>query len=403
MEFLWGTATAAHQVEGGNFYNDWWLWEKQGHIRTGDSSHPACDHYHLFREDFQLIKFLKNNAYRFSVEWSRIEKEEGKFDEKEIEHYEEMLRELKRLEIEPVLTLHHFTIPIWLAEKGGAENPDFPHYFARFVKTIAPTFQKYVRYWITINEPVVLAVLGYLFGDWPPGIKSFSRMAKVGRNLLYAHRDAYLVIKECSSSALVSIAHNMQNFYPSSFWNPVDVVLARTVDRYYNFSFLETLIDGRIRRPFGGGERDPSLMGTLDYIGLNYYTRAFLHFGLKGFQEVKKKALRNDFGWEVYPQGIYEILIRLKPLGKEIMITESGTADRDDKIRPQYLREVLAHVQRAKEEGVKIIGYMHWSLMDNFEWLEGYSMRFGLFEVDFKTQERKPRRSAYVYQEISAG
>lgn len=401
MEFLWGTATAAHQVEGGNYYNDWWLWEKTGRIKTGDSSDPACDHYHLFREDFQLIKFLNNNAYRFSVEWSRIEKEEEKFDEKEIEHYVEMLQELKRLHIEPVLTLHHFTLPIWLAEKGGAENSDFPRYFARFVKRVVPAFKDYVHYWITINEPVVLAVLGYLFGEWPPGIKSFRRMAKVGRNLLYAHRDAYLAIKEQSPSALVSIAHNMQNFYPSSFWNPVDVVLAKTVDRYYNFSFLETLIDGKIRRPFGKGERDSSLQETLDYIGLNYYTRAFLHFGFKGFQEVKKKALRNDFGWEVYPQGIYEILVRLKPLGKGIMITESGTADQEDKIRPRYLRDIISWMRKASQEGVKTIGYMHWSLMDNFEWLEGYSMRFGLFEVDFKTQERKPRQSAYVYREIA--
>lgn len=400
MEFLWGTATASHQVEGGNYYNDWWLWEKRGKIKTGDSSDPACDHYHLFPQDFQLIKFLNNNAYRFSVEWSRIEKEEGKFDEREIEHYREMLKELERLHIVPILTLHHFTIPIWLSEKGGAENPDFPRYFSRFVKKVVPAFKDFVKYWITINEPVVIGVMGYLFGDWPPGVKNFSRMSKVCRNLLYAHREAYQAIKEQSPSSLVSVAHNMQNFYPSSAWNPIDLVLAKTIDQYYNFSFIQTLIDGKIRRPFGRGEFDPSLKDTLDYLGLNYYTRVHVHFGFKGFREVKKPGLKNDFGWEVYPRGIIEILTRLKPLGKEIMITESGTADSEDRIRPQYIKDIILWIKKAMEEGVKIIGYMHWSLMDNFEWLEGYSMRFGLFEVDFKTQERKPRQSAYIYREL---
>ncbi len=401
MEFLWGTATSSHQVEGGNFNNDWWLWEKDGKIKTGDSSHPSCDHYHLYKEDFKLIKFLNNNSYRFSIEWSRIEPEEGKFDEKEIEHYIDMLKELKKLEIEPILTLHHFTIPIWLYKKGGFLNENFPKYFGRFVKQVLPYFKDYTKIWITINEPVIIPVLGYIFGWWPPGEKNTKKAYKVAKNLILSHLEAYKVIKGEQSDSLVSIAHNMELFYPAKNFF-LDKLIANYITNLFNFKFLDALIEGVIKKPFGNNDFISDLKNSIDFIGVNYYTRAFVEFHpFKIFNEKKRKdAILTDFGYEYYPEGIYEILMSLKKYDKKVLITENGIADREDKLRGEFLMKSVNGVKRAVNDGVKVFGYMYWSLMDNFEWLEGYSMKFGLFEVDFKTLERKPRKSAYIYKDL---
>ncbi|MCX8095724.1 MAG: family 1 glycosylhydrolase [Caldisericia bacterium] len=400
-KFLWGTATSSHQVEGGNFNNDWWLWEKMGKIKTQDSSHPSCDHYHLYKDDFKLIKFLNNNSYRFSIEWSRIEKEEGKFDEKEIEHYIDMLEELKKLEIEPILTLHHFTIPIWFYNKGGFLNDESPKIFARFVKKVVPYFKSYVKYWITINEPLVLAVLGYIFGWWPPGIKNFRTGLKVAKNLILSHMEAYKIIKEEDTSSQISIAHNMELFYPASNFF-ADKIVANYINDLYNYKILDSLIEGVIKKPFGNDETISDLKNSLDFIGVNFYTRAFVKFHpFKIFSEKKRKGvILTDFGYEYYPEGIYEILINLKKYNKKILITEHGIADREDKLRKDFLIKAIESLKKAINEGVEVFGYTYWSLMDNFEWIEGYSMRFGLFEVDFNTLERKPRESAFLYKDL---
>ncbi len=400
-KFLWGTATASHQVESGNFYNDWWLWEKEGKIKTGDSAHPSCEHNLRYKEDFYLIKFLNNNSYRFSIEWSKIEKEEGVFDENEIEHYLNMLKEMKIRDIEPILTLHHFTIPQWLYHKGGFENPEFPEYFSKFVSKVVPYYKELANYWITINEPVIVALMGYIFGDWPPGIKNRKRAFSVLKNLAFAHAQAYDIIKEKKKDSLVSIAHNLMIFKPAT-WNPLDYMVCHLLDSWFNMAFLKTITEGRIYSPIGKKEFHPELKNKLDYIGVNYYTRSFFKFGIRGFAEYKRKNVpRSDFGFEIYPEGLYEVLMRLKPFGLPVMITENGMADKKDLYRPDFLKTSLKSVSRAIKEGVDILGYMHWSLMDNFEWVEGYSKKFGLLETDFKTQERKPRGSAYLYQKAS--
>lgn len=399
--FLWGTATASHQVESGNFYNDWYLWEKEGKIKTGDSAHPSCEHNLRYKDDFDLIKFLNNNSYRFSIEWSRIEKEEGIFDENEIEHYLNMLKEMKIRDIEPILTLHHFTIPQWLYHKGGFENTEFPEYFSRFVKKVVPYYKEFTNYWITINEPVIIALMGYILGDWPPGVKNRKRAFSVLKNLAFAHAKAYDIIKEEKKESLVSIAHNLMIFEPAT-WNPLDHLICRLLDSWFNMAFLKTLIEGNLYPPIGKGKFYPELKNKLDYIGVNYYTRAFFKFGIKGLAEYKRKNVpRSDFGFEIYPEGLYEVLMRLKPFGLPVMITENGMADKKDIYRPDFLKTTLKSVYRAIQEGIDILGFMHWSLMDNFEWVEGYSMRFGLFEVDFQTQERKPRKSALLYKELA--
>ncbi|NPV88027.1 glycoside hydrolase family 1 protein [Coprothermobacteraceae bacterium] len=402
-KFLWGVATAAHQVEGGNFNNDWWLWEQQGGIKTGDSSAVACDHYHRYKEDFELIKFLNNNAYRFSVEWSRIEKEEGVFDEDAIDHYVDMLETLREMRIEPVLTLHHFTIPIWLYNKGGFLNEKFPEYFERFVSKVVPYFKPYVRYWITINEPVVIGTMGYIMGWWPPGHKNMKEAFKAVNHLIKAHARAYRLIKEANPDNKVSIAHNMTLIDPFRDWNPLDVALANRLNYIYNYAILDSLSTGRIVKPFGNYEHVEGLLDSMDFIGINYYTRVFARFKLKGWFDLAVKGETNDFGQEIYPEGILRVLLSVKDrYGKDVMITEHGTADKADKWRPRVIQDTINLLREARKKGVNVIGYMHWSLMDNFEWAEGYSMRFGLFEVDFDTQERKPRRSAYIYREIAS-
>lgn len=401
-KFLWGVATASHQVEGGNIYNDWYEWEKEGHIKTGDSAIVACDHYNRYKDDFKLIKFLNNNAYRFSVEWSRIEKNEGEFDEKEIEHYIDMLKTLREMEIEPVLTLHHFTIPTWLYKKGGFLNENFHNYFSRFVKKVVPYFAPYVNYWITINEPVVVGLFGYIRGEWPPGHKDMKEAFVAMRELLLSHKEAYKIIKEEKSSSQVSIAHNMVIFDPLRKWNPLDVFVNNQIRYMFNYAFPDSIMEGKALKPIGNGEVIPDLRESMDFFGLNYYSRTFVKFSLKNTYEAVNKGELSDFHNEIYPEGIYRLLIDIKNrYGKSVMITENGVADHLDKWRPKLIQDTVNYMRKAKSEGVDIIGYMHWSLMDNFEWAEGYSMKFGLFEVNFKTQERKPRQSAFVYKEIA--
>lgn len=399
--FLWGTATSSHQVEGGNFYNDWWEWERLGKIKTKDSSHPSCNHYNLYKEDFKLIKDLSNNAYRFSVEWSRIEKEEGKFDEKEIEHYVDMLKELKRLNIEPLLTLHHFTIPIWLYKKGGFLNENFLSFFERFVKKVVPYFKDYVKYWVTINEPTIIGLLGYLFGWWPPGEKNFKKCFMAIKNLVLAHMKAKNIIKQEREDSFISIAHNMMIIEPFRK-NFLDKFIANKLSYIYNYLVLDALTSGIMKKPLGDNEFYSDLKDSIDYIGVNYYTRTFLSFHPFKLinQKIKKDTTLTDFGYEYYPEGIYEILISLNKYNKPIIITENGIADKEDKLRGDFIRKSIESIKRAKIKGANILGYFYWSLMDNFEWIEGYSMRFGLYEVDFKTLERRRRSSALIYKEI---
>ncbi|MGC8722016.1 MAG: glycoside hydrolase family 1 protein [Caldisericaceae bacterium] len=401
-KFLWGVASAAHQVEGGNIYSDWHEWEKEGKIKTGDSAVVACDHYNRYKEDFKLIKFLNNNAYRFSVEWSRIEKNEGEFDEKEIEHYVDMLKALKEMEIEPILTLHHFTIPLWLYSKGGLLNENFHSYFARFVKKVVPYFAPYVNYWITINEPVVLGMFAYIVGEWPPGHHSMKEGFSAIRELLLSHLEAYKIIKEEKTSSQVSIANNMTIFEPFNKFNPLDVTVNNQIKYMFNYTLLDSIFAGKMLKPLGKGEPIPLLKDSLDFIGLNYYSRVFIKFSPKNMYEAVNKGELSDFNNEIYPEGIYTLLTDLKKrYGKSIMITENGIADHLDKWRPKLIQDTVGYLRKAKNSGVDILGYMHWSLMDNFEWAEGYSMRFGLYEVDFKTLERKPRKSAFVYKDIA--
>ncbi|HUT96436.1 MAG TPA: glycoside hydrolase family 1 protein [Candidatus Paceibacterota bacterium] len=359
--FYWGTATSAYQVEGG-IKNDWSM------IGKKFDAGIACDHYHKFEEDFDLAKSLNNNAHRFSIEWARIEPEEGKFDQKEIEHYRKVILALKERGLEPFMTLYHWTLPIWFVEKGGWLNEDAPKDFGRFVGKIVSEYKDLVKFWITLNEPDnVYAVLSFLIGKWPPFIKNWFKFRRVCKQLIITHKEIYELIHKISPDAFVGIAQNYTHFKG----------FLKILNTFWNQKFLNKIENHH------------------DFIGLNYY----FHHSLSEILKLSHRK-RTDIGWEIYPEGIYHVLKDFKKYNKPIYITENGLADAKDEKRTKFIIEHLKWVYKAIEEGVDVRGYFHWSLLDNFEWDKGFEPRFGLIEIDYKTFQRIPRPSSRVYAEI---
>lgn len=405
---LWGSATAAHQVEGNNTNNDWWAFEQEGKVRF--PSGIACDQYNRYKDDFALLSQLGHNAHRFSVEWSRIEPRENEWDENALDHYEEMLLELHRLGIEPVVTLHHFTNPIWFAEKGGWLNPEAPVYFARFTRRVVERLKEHVRFWITINEPMVFLYHGYCTGLWPPGVKSFDSAVKVLPNLVKAHVAAYREIHACYENprreVWVSISKHMSAFSPYDPRSLKDRFFVFLRDWFFNHLFLEALVKGFLFFP-GIYCEFLSSGSTLDFIGVNYYSRYFIKGTTKGgttplgvdtqdpaHPEHSKE--QNVMGWEVYPEGLTKVLMSLKKYKLPVMISENGICAAEDPQRESFIRRHIDAVRKAQAAGVPVWGYLYWSFLDNFEWAEGYGPRFGIVEVNYETQERKIRPSAHV-------
>jgi beta-glucosidase len=405
--FLWGAATSAHQVEGDNTNNDWWAWEQAG--KVAQPSGRAADHFHRFREDFDLAQVVEHNAHRFSLEWSRIEPIEGEFSEEGIQHYRAVLMALRERHIEPVVTIFHYTLPQWLAAKGGWEHPRIERYFARFVQRVAHEFGPAVKYWITLNEPVVQVFKGYLIGQWPPGKSEWPAALTVLRRMLRAHVRAYHLLHEARPDAMVSIAQHVLALSADDPHRWLDRVSVRTRGYLFNELFVDALHHGVLRVPGLFWERLP--MGrTLDFIGLNYYTRDFVRNsgydlpGLVGGIAAKDHRAQvgklNDLGWEVYPEGLATFLKRFARFKLPIMITENGVPAVDDEDRWNFIYLHLWQVARAISEGADVIGYLHWSLLDNYEWADGYKARFGLIEVDRATMKRRLRPSAWKLAHI---
>ncbi|MBU0571604.1 MAG: glycoside hydrolase family 1 protein [Candidatus Omnitrophica bacterium] len=410
--FMWGASTSSHQVEGNNFYNDWWKWEQAGNT---DPSLAACDHYNKFREDFAIAKELGHNAHRFSLEWSRLERAEGSWDQKAWDHYREVLDELIRLGIEPVVSLNHFTLPSWLAQKGGWKNADIIPAFERFAEKAARELGNRVKYWITINEPMVLAFIGYFKGDWPPCEKSFASMLYVTGNMLKAHAAAYVTMKKTANhcrgvkAPKIGIAKSVATFHPCSRYSILDRMAAFLRANFQNHAFIRSAITGRAGFFPYLYDKLPA-KNTLDFIGLNYYFREFVHhknpvfrnpFGYICSQLHHKSAgKRTTMGWEIYPEGLYEVVKSFSRYKLPIIIAENGLSTYDDSLRREYLKGHLSRLLRAIDEKIPVIGYLHWSLLDNFEWAEGYTPRFGLVEVDYETQKRAIKDSARYYAEI---
>lgn len=391
--FYWGSATASYQVEGGIDNCDWAQAAREGKVPPCGRS---CDHYNRFEADFDIAKELGHNCHRISVEWARIEPLEGHFDEKEIQHYLDVLAAMRARHIKPFITLWHFTLPQWFADRGGFEHPDAPAIFARYCGYVAKKLGNDCRHFATMNEPLVYASKGWLVGDWPPfkqwsGLSYFKgvppqrafegqhmsfgnvfRYIKVLRNLAKAHRLAYDMMRKTAFGLEIGVVHQVVLFHSDD--NPLNKFLAWIANQHWTHWFLRQIYK------------------KCDSIGVNYYQH-------KKFGETHTYE-KTDMGWDVFPEGLCGALLMLKRYDLPLWVAEAGVADADDRLRAEYIKKLVNCMWIAIQDGADVRGYMYWSLLDNYEWANGFDKRFGLVEVNYDTLERKIRPSAYVYKGI---
>jgi len=413
--FMWGSATSAHQIEGNNDQNDWWDWEIAG--RTNDRSGQACDSYRRFREDLDLAKSLDQNAHRFSIEWSRVEPREGEFSGEAIAHYTEVIRQMKSRGLEPVVTLHHFTIPRWMAARGGWENRRSPEWFARFAKAIVRAIGYEVTFWITFNEQNVLIHKCYIEGSWPPGKPSVRRALRASRNIVKAHCAAYdMIHRTCDAlgwnQPMVGLAQHMLAVEPRNTRSNSDRFSAWLRGFINNEWFVR--LAHRPRRTFlaccfGFFRKRRSL----DFFGVNYYFREIVRrasvtkglYALIGdvcFENRNRGVTEhNQLNWEIFPEGLHRMILHAhRRYAVPVMVTENGICTLDECQRRNYIRRHVEQVLRAVQEGVKVLGFFYWSLLDNFEWSIGYMPKFGLIKVDMATGRRTVKDGALEYARI---
>lgn len=384
--FLWGASVSAHQVEGNN-HNQWTVWElahaaelaKSAEKRLGwlpkwdevkaqaqkpDNyiSGKGIDHYNRYEEDFQLLKRLNLNSFRFGIEWSRIEPEEGVWDEAAFEYYRDYIHKLNEMGVEPVMNIWHWTMPVWFTEKGGFEKASNIKYFVRFVEKIGSQYGHMLKYIITLNEPNVYASFSYQLGQWPPQAKSPLKMGVVYWHLVRAHRQSYKVLKHLNPKMQIGVASQLGNIQAKRPHNLFDEMSTKIMRYGWNWWFLR-----RIRR-------------HQDFVGINYYFTDY-YTGL--FKRKNPSQPVNDLGWYMEPEGLYPLILRSwARFKKPIIITENGVADAKDEYRRWWIEESLVAMEKARSEGVPVVGYFHWSLLDNFEWAYGWWPKFGLVEVD---------------------
>jgi beta-glucosidase len=394
--FLWGTSSAAHQIEGGNRNSDWWEFEQQpGRIVNGDTSEVACDHYNRYREDFSLLRELNQNAHRLSVEWSRIEPTEGEFDSRQIRHYRDVLGELREQGMQPMVTLHHFTSPLWFTRKGGWRASGAAHAFLPFVNRVVEELGDLVPMWCTINEPSIYAAQGWLTGEFPPGRQGdVAGVYTVASNMRRAHELAYLAIKHRWPDSPVGLSHHKFLFMAAS---------AKRRDRWAAQT-AQLVMDSW---PVAPGRLRRIVEATCDYVGIAHYHVQSTAFDPRRPRDQFIRRFNvpgvpvSDMGWSADPQWMRKVLNELKGLGKPVYITENGLGTTDDERRQRYLVDVLSSVQQAIQDGVDVRGYFHWTNMDNFEWARGYGVRFGLIDVDRKSLERTIKPSGRLYGRIA--
>lgn len=405
--FLWGTATAAHQVEGNNTNNQWWQWEQDGH--TDGKSGLACDWWGgRWREDFDRAAEGSQNAHRFSVEWSRIQPAPDKWDEDALEHYRNMLRGLRQRGLTAMVTLHHFTDPLWVAERGAWESAEIITLFEKFVRKTVEALKEYCTLWCTINEPNIYALIGYANGAFPPGVNDIQRAVQVEANLLRAHAAAYRLIHQIQPEARVGYALAYRSMVAKHRWSPLDALMRNIRHQGVNLAFPSAISTGVMKSPIAKINL-PEAKGAQDYLGINYYTVDTISFNLRNRKEL---FTHSDFPEDAdfsdtkflanVPEGFYEALkwaVRMYP-NLPIIVTENGVECADDHIRPRYIAQHIHQLWRAVNFNWPIKGYFHWSLVDNFEWERGWTQRFGLWALDVETQKRTKRPSADLYAAI---
>ena len=393
--FLWGASVSAHQVEGG-LHNQWTEWEQENastkaaqsphqfgdleswDVVSADAKRPgtyisgrAVGHREHYEEDFGYLEQLNMNAFRFSIEWSRVEPEEGVWDAEAIEYYRGYVKSLKKRGIEPVVTLFHFTLPVWFSNKGGFEKRANVAYFVRYAEKVIRELGISVRYVITINEPEVYVGEGYVEGNWPPGKTGLYRAWRVQANLILAHKRASRAIHLLNRRYKVSIAKNSPYYYAGD-----DAWLSRLSAWWFQYVYDDYLLMRTVKH--------------CDFMSINYYFSNRVY----GYRIHNPDEKVSDLGWDLSPANIQFALERLhEKYHLPIMITENGLADKDDSQRRWFITQTIAAIHEAMRNDVKVIGYLHWSLLDNFEWDKGYWPRFGLVAIDYKTGRRTMRPS----------
>lgn len=407
--FLLGTATASLQIEGGDRNNSWFRWAEEGHIKDGTHCVNAVDHWNRALEDIDIMKKLNNQTYRLSLEWSRIEPERGKFSREAIDHYRWEIEKLIEAGIKPLVTLHHFSNPLWLEDNGGWINHEVVLLFERYVQYVVTYLGDIVSDWITINEPNVYMINSYLFGEWPPGERSLGKFIKGSRNMILAHIKAYKTIHSVregmnQKDTMVGVANHLRIF-DAKKKTPLNKWVVNLYDRMFQEIFIVGMTEGRLIFPLGSGY--PLEKGKyFDFLGINYYTRDIVSFKMDAGsffskREVFKGSPVNDLEWEIYPEGIYRICKKYyERLKVPIFITENGTSDEKDEFRIKYIYDHVYQISKLNKDGINVQRYYHWTLMDNFEWLEGLNSKFGLVSVDPVSYERRIKRSGLFYGEM---
>jgi beta-glucosidase len=405
--FLWGTATASHQVEGNNTNNNWYRWEQDGH--TKGKAGLACDWWGgRWKEDMDRAAETAQNTHRFSVEWSRIQPAPDRWDEAALEHYRNMARGMIERGIMPMVTLHHFTDPLWLYDQCSWETDIVLPYFEKYVRKVVEALKEYVSYWVTINEPNVYALSGYVAGDFPACHKGLDVAMKVMANLLRGHAAAYHAIHEIQKEARVGYALAYRPMVAARPWFPLDRIIRNVYYSVISMTFPSALSTGVMKSPLGN-VRIPEAKGTQDYLGLNYYSVDTVRFDITNPKELFGRRYfpkDSDFSTTKFianiPHGLFDSIkwaTQTYP-NLPIIITENGVEDADDSMRPRYIAQHIQQMWRAVNFNFPVKGYYHWSLVDNFEWERGWTQRFGLWGLDVETQARIRRKSVDLYAEI---
>ena len=410
--FYWGASTAAHQIEGGN-NNDWSRFEQADAVRLskkftkesayGNGSLPeeswrnfheqianpenyisgdGVDFWHTWKQDIKLLHELGLNSFRLSIEWSRIFPTPGDLNIAALKKYVQIVRELQKNNIHPFITLHHFTNPLWVVDAGGWENPETARHFAEYVEVIATAFEAIDDiHWCIFNEPEVYILMNCVQGSWPSERKSLRAALKVRKNFIGAHKTAYGILKKYNGNWAASTSLNMATVRPKkNIFLPINWMIARTLYLAQMRLFM---------RP---------LRKHLDFIAIQQYMDNVVSLH-KQFQNPPTQP-RSDLGWYLNPNSIAELVQDLSRYGKPVIVTEHGLADANDTRRAWYIEESLSNLLENKRSGSQLAGYLHWSLLDNFEWEMGWWPQFGLYAVDRKTQARSKRASATTYADI---
>jgi beta-glucosidase len=380
--FRWGTATAAHQIEGGNTNNDWWRWEHNPASGCAESSGDACDSWHRWPDDVELLARLGFDHYRFSVEWSRIEPASGEWSRAALDHYRRLATALRDRDIEPVVTFHHFTTPVWLADRGGWEAPDTAARFGAFVEVAGTALADSMGRACTLNEPNIVATMGWVMGMFPPG-RTAASADRVAENLVAAHRAAVEAVRAVARGVPVGMTLSMSDYQPLP-----------------GVEGAQAQVD-QIRAT----HEDPFLAASAgdDFLGVQSYSRMVI--GPDGWIGPEPGVDVLPMGYEYWPAALEACLRRAWQVtggAVPLWVTENGIGTDDDDQRIAYVRDALSGLQRALADGVDVRGYTYWSLLDNFEWTFGYGPKFGLAAVDRSTFARSLKPSAHWLSAVAA-